>query len=130
MFTFEQTTGKWFDPTGKYIARGYAGGNCGANPEGINNNAMQDKAKIGPLPCGLYTKGKLVPESHLGKDAIPLIPDENNEMFGRCDFYCHGDTEKPRCASEGCIILPHDIRMEFYNSDDNLLQVVAIYAQS
>jgi hypothetical protein len=127
MFTFEQSTGKWFDPSGQHIATGYAGGNCGKNPEGINNPAMQNVACIGPLPCGIYTKGTLVPESHLGRDAIQLIPDPNNEMFGRSDFYCHGDTVKPHCASEGCITLPHDIRMAFYNSDETQLQVVKEY---
>ena len=126
-FTFEQSTGKWFGPDGKYVVTGYAGGNCGNNPEGINNPDMQDRPNIGPLPEGLYKKGKLVLESHLGKYAIELIPDPSNNMFDRSDFYCHGDTERPHCASEGCIILPHDNRVAFYESPVQYVRVVKEY---
>jgi hypothetical protein len=85
---------------------------------------MQNVPKVGPLPEGLYTRGKLVPQSHLGKDAIELIPAPSNQMFGRSDFYLHGDTTPSGKASEGCIIQPHDVRMEFNSSDDDQIQVV------
>jgi hypothetical protein len=124
MWTYSQTSGKFYNPQGKCISTGYAGGNCGKNKEGLNNPDMQDQAKIGPLPEGLYKRGKLVPQSHLGKDAIELVPDPNNEMFGRSDFFLHGDTVPSGNASEGCIIQPHDARMEFNTSDDDQIQVV------
>ena len=117
MWTFEQSTGKLYDPQSNHVATGYAGGNCGKNKEGINNPDLQDKPCIGPLPEGLYTLGKVVLESHLGPFAIPLIPDESNEMFGRGDFFCHGDTiSNPGCASKGCIILNRNTREEIYKS--------------
>ncbi len=130
MWCFESSTGRWFNPEGVHVVTGYAGGNCGKNPEGINNAKLQSSAKIGPLPEGMYTLGKFIAQSHLGKDAIELIPDAANEMFGRCDFFCHGDTETPRCASEGCIILPHDYRIALWKSTDRRVKVVAVYAQA
>lgn len=67
-----------------------------------------------------------MPESKLGPFAIPLIPDPSNEMYGRGDFYCHGDSiENPGCASEGCVILPRTVRETIWNSTDHELQVVA-----
>jgi hypothetical protein len=130
MWTFEQTTGKWYDAAGTHVTTGYAGGNCGKDPIGINNPDMQCVKDVGPLPVGFYTMGELVPESHLGKDAIPLLPAPSNSMCGRGDFYIHGDTETPRCASEGCIVLPHDVRMAAYNSGDKQVQVVRTWEGS
>ena len=99
MWIFEISTGKFFAPGPVLKSKGYAGGNCGKNPEGINNADMQSVHDIGPLPEGLYTRGKLVPQSHLGRDAIALIPDPSNEMHGRGDFYLHGDTTPSGKAS-------------------------------
>jgi hypothetical protein len=119
-------TGQLFDPTGKLVASGYAGGNCGKNPEGINNPLMCSVHNIGPLPPGLYTFGKLwEPHPKVGQYAFELIPDPKNVMFGRADFFCHGDTLKPRCASEGCIIMPRNIRELMYASTVRTIQVVA-----
>jgi Protein of unknown function (DUF2778) len=127
MWTFESSTGKWFNPAGQFVVKGYAGGNCGKNPEGINNPSMQNVHNIGPLPEGMYTLGKLLLESHLGKYAIELLPDADNQMFGRADFYCHGDTDPAGRASEGCIILPHDNRVALWTSSDKRVKVVAHY---
>ena len=107
------------------LLRGYAGGNCGLNPEGKNCPDHQSVPKIGPLPQGKYKFGKPVPQSHLGPFAIPLIPDGNNEMFGRSSFYMHGDTTPAGNASEGCIIMPRNIRNEVAASPDNNLEVVS-----
>jgi Protein of unknown function (DUF2778) len=125
MWTFEQATGKLFDPTSKLVATGYAGGNCGKNKEGINNPDAQDQPSIGPLPCGFYTFAEPVPQSHLGPFAIPLTPDSSNEMFGRGHFYCHGDTTPSGNASEGCIIMPRAVRNAMWASSDHRLQVVS-----
>lgn len=126
MWTYEQTSGRLYDPEGNLRATGYAGGNCGKNPEGINNHAMQGFRSIGPLPVGFYTFGVMVhPHPHLGAYALKLIPDADNEMFGRSLFYMHGDTPQPRCASEGCIIMPRQVRLACGESDDRRLQVVA-----
>ena len=124
MWTFEQKTGRLLH-NGQLIATGYAGGNCGKNPEGINNPDMQSVHNIGPLPQGKYTFGVPVSQSHLGPYAIPLSPDPNNQMFGRSGFFCHGDTAIPRQASEGCIIMPRAIRNVIGASPDKDLEVVS-----
>jgi hypothetical protein len=42
-----------------------------------------------------------------------LEPDPTNEMFGRGDFLIHGDNSEGNfSASEGCIILAHDVRVK------------------
>ena len=129
MWTFEQSTGKLYNKQGTLVtAHAYAGGNCGKSPEGKNNPDMQNVPKVGPLPCGLYTLGKVVLESHLGPFAIPLIPDPSNEMFGRGEFFIHGDTVPSGNASEGCLILPRELREEIYASHEQL-QVVKEFNQ-
>jgi hypothetical protein len=118
-------TGTLFNPAGVKVWTGYAGGNCGKNPEGKNNPAMVNVRSIGPLPPGWYTFGELVLQSHLGPYAIPLIPDASNEMFGRSDFYCHGDTTPSGNASEGCVIMPRFVRETMYTGAIRRIQVTA-----
>ena len=61
-----------------------------------------------------------------GAYAIPLIPDPDNQMFGRDHFLCHGDSlVEPGSASEGCIIMPHQTRVEMWESNDRRLQVIS-----
>jgi hypothetical protein len=123
---FEIMTGKLFDPHGNCVAQGYSGGNCGKDLEAVNNAADESLADIGPLPEGLYTFGQPVLQSKLGGFAIPLNPDPSNEMFGRGDFYCHGDSiQHPGDASEGCVIMPLAWRQAMWKSPDHQLQVVA-----
>ena len=123
-WTYEQSTGKLYDPYGDLVATGYAGGNCGKNPEGINNHAMQNVKMIGPLPCGLYRMTDVVLKSQLGPFAIRLIPDSKNEMFGRSGFFCHGDKFPSLAASEGCIIMPRGIRELMWKSECHDIRVV------
>lgn len=124
MITYSQSTGELRDATGKLLATGYAGGNCGHNPEGKNNPAMQDVRAVGPLPQGTYALGAPVAQSHLGPYAIPLIPDPANTMFWRGDFYLHGDSiQNPGNASEGCIILPRSVREEVVASGEPIIVV-------
>lgn len=125
-WTFEQRTGKLYDPSGKLVATGYAGGNCGKNPEGKNNPDMQGVKSVGPLPVGMYTRGEVLMSSHLGPFAIPLLPNSGNNMLGRGGFYVHGDTTPSGNASEGCIIVPRAVREAFYISTEPL-EVVADY---
>jgi Tlde1 domain len=126
MWVYRQITGELIRPDDTVAATGYAGGNGGQNPEGINNHDMQNIKNIGPIPVGYYTRGEVVLKSHLGPFAIPLIPDSDNEMWGRSGFYMHGDrADPPRSASDGCIIMPRAIREEFYASKDIILRVTA-----
>ena len=124
-WTFNNGTGELLDPTGAHVESGYAGGNCGRNPEGINNPAYQYTKDVGPLPTGTYTMGTAVEGSHLGPLAIPLTPDESNDMRGRGDFYCHADTiGRPRCASEGCIVMSRATRTLLAGSEDRQIEVI------
>lgn len=123
-WTFAIKAGELLDSTGKHVAFGYAGGNEGKNPEGVNNPLMVSVKDVGPLPPGFYTFGEPVEHSRLGPFAIPLLPDTTNNMMGRGDFYCHGDTTPSGSASEGCVIMPRAIRNELWASTDHRLQVV------
>ena len=124
MWQYKQSTGELFNDAGEKVATGYAGGNCGANPEGVNNPDLQNARKIGPLPRGAYTFGIPLMNSHLGPFAIPLNPNPANEMEGRSAFYMHGDTTPSGNASEGCIIMPRATRQACWNSKDHTLTVV------
>jgi type VI secretion system (T6SS) effector TldE1-like protein len=127
MFTYESSTGRLFDPNQTFMASGYAGGDKGLHKEGINNPAYEQVHNVGPLPQGLYTMGIPVEGSHLGPLAIPLIPDPNNQMFGRSDFFVHGDhIGAPGTASDGCMIFAHDIRTLLSKSDERQIQVIAV----
>jgi|ERR1700688_1385795 len=121
-WTYEQNSGNLLTPEGSVLSTGYSG----AEPDGKNNPAMQNVKFIGPCPCGRYTRGEMQATSEHGPDAIPLIPDPTNEMFGRDSFYMHGDNiHIPGTASEGCIIQPRFARDRFNESDDPILEVVS-----
>ena len=60
-----------------------------------------------------------------GPYKLALTPDPANQMFGRSGFLMHGDIlEHPGCASEGCIIMPRDVREKMWESEDHALAVV------
>ena len=131
-FSYE---GKIFDPHGNVAGSAYAGGFCGANPEGINNVDMQFVHDIGPIPYGPkadgtpngYTFGTPVDHSQLGAFAIPLIPDADNNMGGRSDLFCHGDTAVPFQASDGCVVTNPTLRHTMVASTDQRMQVVPVF---
>ena len=124
---FEISTGRLFPPNLPYCATGYSGGNCGKNPDGVNNPAMCRVHNIGPIPPGMYMHGLAVDHSQLGNFAIPLLPFDANEMWGRTGFFMHGDNSAMnKSASDGCIVMPLTIRQRFYLSTDHVLEVVAV----
>ena len=126
MWTYQQSSGKLTAPDGTIEGIGYAGGNCGKNPEGVNNCEMETASCVGPLPVGMYTFGVPQDNPKLGPFAIPLQPDQSNVMYGRGGFFCHGDTSAMNhSASEGCIIMARSIRESMWASSDHDLQVVA-----
>jgi len=133
MWKLDSSDGHLYNPTGVLVANCYTGGDAGHDPEGINNPAMQSVHDVGPIPRGPKADGTpncytmLDPVNHpkLGPYAIPLLPDEDNEMFGRSGFFCHGDNfAMNRSASDGCIIAPHQIRMDMWESGDHRIEVV------
>jgi hypothetical protein len=123
MWTYEQPSGKLFDPAGVLIAIGYSGA------VGYKNNArFQDVADKGPCPCGLYAIGYPEDSPKHGPVAIPLTPDPANQMFDRSAFYIHGDNVHiPGTASEGCIIMPRFARDRIVASKEKTLQVVLAF---
>ena len=127
MWVYEQQSGRLYAPDGTHAATGYAGGNEGKNPAGVNNHDAQGTKSVGPLPVGFYTFGEPVAQSQLGPFAIPLLPDATNTMYGRGGFYCHGDTPQlNHSASEGCMIFPRQVRDEIAASGDKQLAVIYI----
>lgn len=124
MWTWNSANGN-LSRGGELVGTGYAGGDKGQRPDGVNNPALQNVHNVGPLPQGKYTIGEFLDRPTLGKFAGQLIPAPENEMYGRSGFYIHGDTEEMnQSASDGCIILPYTIREQIANSGDTDLQVV------
>lgn len=121
MHIYEQSTGRWLDPTGKLLGVGYSGKGWGKNQP-----ATQSVPNIGPIPEGLYLIGSPRDTITHGPFVLPLTADPANRMFDRKGFLVHGDSiVNPGEASEGCIILFIVARRGIATSDDNLLQVIS-----
>lgn len=81
----------------------------------------------GPIPKGWYTLegpfNNYVNDQghHLGNIVFRLVPDKDNQMFGRSGFLIHGDNTK-HDASEGCIVQGPGIRQHVARAF-NILQV-------
>ncbi len=108
LWLYVQSAGQLYRPDGSFCASGYSG-----RGDGLNNPAMQEIKDVGPLPTGLYALGTAETHPRLGPIAIPLQPDPLNAMYGRSEFWCHGDNaEANHTASEGCIVMPRLARIE------------------
>lgn len=121
MWTYHQHDGTLYRADGTLAGTGYSGHN-----EGKNNPAMESVKNIGPFPRGQWTFTVIMgadgkPCDHNGKKA-PVIcfhPKIGTETFGRDNFECHGDSiHEPGSVSLGCMIMPHDVRVEMANSQD------------
>lgn len=122
---FEQSTGTIFDPSGKVVEVGYSG-----HEAGVNNPAMQGVKGIGPLPVGFYTMQPPYDHPRLGKYVIYLVPFAQNQMFGRSEFFWHGDEVNHAgefLASDGCMIHSRATRQKGWESGIPLLQVVSFH---
>ncbi|MGH8030763.1 MAG: tlde1 domain-containing protein, partial [Arenimonas sp.] len=96
---------------------------------GVNNPAMQNVKKVGPIPRGEYEIGRQrTHQSYRGGPlpaSIDLTPAKGTEVHGRTNFLIHGDNRLGnRSASQGCIIFPRNVRNEIADSGDNCLRVV------
>lgn len=59
------------------------------------------------------------------RNGATLPPEPGTQTFGRTAFRIHGDSiSNPGTASEGCIILPPNIRIMIIQSGDTDLKVV------
>jgi hypothetical protein len=124
MWSYEQSSGWMYDPKGNQCEpQGYAGHGIG-----LNNPEMQSVKFVGPIPVGKYKFGTPRHDPEVGKFAIPLIPDPSNEMYGRDDFYLHGDeilNPGKHLASDGCPVQALLTRIKVSESPDQDLEVVA-----
>lgn len=102
----------------------YSSGYSGAGA-GKNNPGMVQVRNVGPIPCGKYSIGEPFDSEAHGPHVMRLFPDPSNQMFGRSGFLMHGDSiSSPGNASEGCIVLPRDVRELVSNSNDSTLTVI------
>lgn len=112
-YTYIQSTGQLLKD-GIVIGVGYSG-----LPPGKNDSSMQDIPDVGPIPIGIYTCGRPTNMEHLGPLVTQLIPNADNEMYGRSGFFIHGDSySHPGLASEGCIIMPYVVREVIQEGDE------------
>lgn len=104
--------------TGFLIGSGYSGKGVGKN-----NPTMEDIPEVGPIPRGRYIIGDAFTHPHAGPVCMRLEPDAGDTMFGRSGFMMHGDNTT-HTASEGCIIMPRDVREKIAASSDRELIVL------
>jgi hypothetical protein len=119
MWTYSQSTGRLTDKDGKLAAVGYSGraGSARNNP---NSQALHN---VGPIPRGHYSIGQAHQSEHTGPLTMDLKPSRETNTFGRSLFRIHGDN-MIHDASEGCIIMPRNVREDLATSSDKLLEVV------
>lgn len=98
------SSGQLYDNNKPFGAPGYAG-----TGKGRNNSAMVKEKSVGPLPPGRYSIGAPQHHKKLGPGSMYLDPFPENNIHGRDRFYIHGDNSR-NDASEGCIVLPPNIR--------------------
>lgn len=122
MWIYEIDSGR-ISRAGALLAVGYSGA-----PGAVNDASKTNIPDVGPLPEGFYTLGTPIPmEQKVGAYAIPLIPDLENQMYGRSGFFMHGDnTKMNQSASKGCIVAPLFARERVGQgiADDNRLQAI------
>ena len=117
-WTYEQGTGRLLH-NGAVVATGYSG-----NGAGLNNPNQQMVPNHGPIPRGSYTIGQQhnVP-GNVG--VMNLTPKPGTNVGPRFGFLIHGDNSAAnQTASDGCVILPPNIRHIINASADKDLVVV------
>lgn len=127
MFQWHQSSGELWrvgddGNNGTFVSKGYSGAG-----EGKNNPAYQRVHNVGPIPQGKWNIVSLTEEntSH-GPYVLHLAPCDGTDTFGRSGFLIHGDSiPHPGTASQGCIILPRNIRESVWASGDRDLSVIA-----
>jgi hypothetical protein len=121
MWTYQQSTGKLTAPDGTLAGQGYSG-----NGADLNNPAAEGVIGHGPIPQGEWLIGKFGVHPVLGPISAPLMPCAGNDMDGRQGgFFIHGDNNLANhTASDGCIILPRNLRELIAASNDTVLTVI------
>lgn len=139
MLTLSISNGTLSDEDGDVIlSRVYAGGDHGSRPDGVNNSALCHTQDVGPIPPGMYTIGPFqVHCAEVSSPAFELIPDPENEMYGRSGFYFHdnnprrdaGEPPYPptpgRNSSDGCpVTIDSDGLSKIHATGDTQLTVI------
>lgn len=120
MWTYEDATGKLFHD-GVLVATGYSGLH-----EDKNNPAAENVKGMGPIPEGRWSIGAPVDTTEHGPYVLRLTALPETQTFGRSGFLIHGDSPKhPGEASQGCIVMPHDVRVKIWESGDHDLTVAS-----
>ena len=117
MWRYEQDTGLMYH-NDKIVGQGYSGSKSRG---GLNNPEMQDVKNVGPIPRGTWIIGPPYFSDEHGPFAMPLTC---KQWTPRSGFLIHGDSiQHPGDASEGCIIMPREVRMQVWDSGDQDLEV-------
>jgi hypothetical protein len=112
-YRYDRYWGLMMTTEGQVVGIGYSG-----DSHHFNQPLYEHLEKQGPLPAGIYTLAAPADDPVVGKYAFKLTPDPRNAMFGRSDFFIHGDNSKANhTASEGCIVMPLVDRMIFHEDD-------------
>lgn len=121
MWTYVQKTGYLYKDT-VFKGAGYSG-----RSTGYNNPNTESLVGIGPTPCGAWEIGPWLEEHpHLGILVAHLTPSDPSNVFGRSGFFIHGDNPLVNhTASDGCIILNHELRSLIRDSGDTQLTVIS-----
>jgi len=120
MWSYQSANGN-LSHDGTFVVAGYSG-----IGDGLNNPDMENVHNVGPIPRGLWTMSSFFDDPG-GKGPIvcTLDPTADTNAFGRSGFMIHGDNASMNhTASNGCIILPHDVRQQISISGDTDLEVV------
>lgn len=121
---YVQATGNWYEANRKLRTTAYSGDGAG-----LNNPAMQDIPRVGPIPVGDYTIGPAFHHPWLGPNTMHLTPAAGNNMHNRSDFDLHGDNPAmDHTASEGCIVMEPKPRQRVADSFVRALKVIATEA--
>lgn len=121
---YSQSSGQFTyvnNKTGKRtpVGTGYSG-----TGEGLNNPGKQDKRNVDPIPQGGYDIGPQRDSSNK-RGVLDLTPLPGTNTFGRDAFQIHGDNKKGnQSASQGCVILPRNVRDRVGAGNDRELRVV------
>lgn len=125
MWTYDQSSGE-LRKDGALFSLGYSG-----KGRGKNNPALQGMQGLGPIPRGDWHMVRVYNSANVGPYAIELHAidakpdDDTHQPTGRGAFRVHGDSIKnPGSASNGCIILPRNVRERMWKSNDHLLRVI------
>lgn len=92
---------------------------------GLNNPAEIPTHNIGPLPLGVWGIGEWFDHPHLGKMVAALTPIDVPNLYGRSGFFIHGDNSlHNHSASNGCLVLDHNVRKAVKDSVATRLTVI------